>query len=42
MGYREAGVRLVAVDYTHPTAVNPNGKLYARHKLDFVMVRVGV
>ena len=39
VGYREAGVRLIAVDYTHPTAVNPNGKLYARHKLDFVMVR---
>ena len=37
-GYRESGVRLIAVDYTHPTAVNPNAKLYARHKLDFVMV----
>lgn len=37
-GYRDAGTRLIAVDYTHPTAVNPNAKLYARHKLDFVMV----
>ena len=41
-GYRDAGVRLIAVDYTHPTAVNPNAKLYARHKLDFVMVSVCV
>ncbi len=31
---------MIAVDYTHPTAVNPNGKLYARYKLDFVMVRI--
>lgn len=37
-GYRDSGTRLIAVDYTHPTAVNPNGVLYARHKMDFVMV----
>lgn len=40
-GYRDSKTRLIAVDYTHPTAVNPNGKLYARHKLDFVMGTTG-
>ncbi|TFJ83561.1 hypothetical protein NSK_004667 [Nannochloropsis salina CCMP1776] len=40
-GYRDSGTRLIAVDYTHPTAVNPNGVLYARHKMDFVMGTTG-
>lgn len=38
-GYRESGVQLIAVDYTHPSAVNNNAKCYANHKIDFVMVR---
>lgn len=37
-GYRATGTRLIAVDYTHPSAVNLNARLFHRHKIDFVMV----
>jgi len=35
------GDRLIAIDFTHPTAVNPNAELYARHKINFVMGTTG-
>lgn len=31
----------IAIDYTHPTAVNSNGEFYARHSIDFVMGTTG-
>ena len=38
---RAAGRVLVAIDFTHPTAVNPNGELYAKLRLPFVMGTTG-
>ena len=32
---------IVVVDYTHPSAVNANGELYAKHGLPFVMGTTG-
>lgn len=32
---------LLAVDYTHPSAVNGNGRFYAEHKIPFVMGTTG-
>jgi 4-hydroxy-tetrahydrodipicolinate reductase len=32
---------LIAVDYTHPTAVNENAEFYIRHKIPFVMGTTG-
>ena len=32
---------LICIDYTHPSAVNSNAELYARHKLNFVMGTTG-
>jgi len=32
---------LLVIDYTHPSAVNKNGKWYAKHKLPFVMGTTG-
>jgi 4-hydroxy-tetrahydrodipicolinate reductase len=31
----------ISIDYTHPTAVNTNGKFYCRHRLPFVMGTTG-
>lgn len=33
--------KFIAIDYTHPTAVNQNGEFYARHSIDFVMGTTG-
>ena len=38
---RAAGKHLVAVDYTHPTAVDKNGQLYLSLELPFVMGTTG-
>lgn len=38
---RCCGGPIVAVDYTHPTAVNGNAELYAKHGLNFVMGTTG-
>ena len=35
------GAALVAIDYTHPSAVNANAELYGRHRLSFVMGTTG-
>jgi len=35
------GDSLVAIDFTHPTAVNPNSDFYAKHKLNFIMGTTG-
>lgn len=35
------GGALVCIDFTHPTAVNPNGAWYARHGLPYVMGTTG-
>ena len=32
---------LIAIDYTHPTAVNPNAEFYVRHRIPFVMGTTG-
>ena len=32
---------LIAVDFTHPTAVNDNAKFYVAHKIPFVMGTTG-
>jgi 4-hydroxy-tetrahydrodipicolinate reductase len=34
-------VRVVAIDYTHPTAVNPNALFYIRNNIPFVMGTTG-
>ncbi|CAM9500847.1 unnamed protein product, partial [Discosporangium mesarthrocarpum] len=36
-GGRRSSGTLIVVDYTHPSAVNSNAELYARHGLDFVL-----
>lgn len=41
MKRRCAGGQLVVVDYTHPSAVNANAELYAKHQLNFVMGTTG-
>ncbi len=33
--------RFIAIDYTHPSAVNENAALYCRHRLPFVMGTTG-
>lgn len=38
---RCCGGRIVAIDYTHPTAVNDNAEFYAKHGLNFVMGTTG-
>mmetsp|Transcript_34529 Transcript_34529/g.42553 ORF Transcript_34529/g.42553 Transcript_34529/m.42553 type:complete len:252 (-) Transcript_34529:53-808(-) len=38
---REEGKTLIAIDFTHPTAVNKNAELFAKHKLPFVMGTTG-
>ena len=38
---KEQGKTLVAIDYTHPSAVNNNAALYARVGLPFVMGTTG-
>lgn len=35
------GVTLIAIDFTHPTAVNSNAELYTKLKLPFVMGTTG-
>lgn len=35
------GDYLIAIDYTHPTAVNCNANFYAKHQLNFVMGTTG-
>jgi 4-hydroxy-tetrahydrodipicolinate reductase len=42
-GLREAAgpSNVLAIDYTHPSAVNGNGKFYAQHELPFVMGTTG-
>ena len=40
-GYESVGKTLVAIDYTHPNAVNLNAKFYARHQLHYVMGTTG-
>jgi len=32
---------LIVIDFTHPTAVNPNGEFYAKHKLNYIMGTTG-
>lgn len=32
---------IIAIDYTHPTAVNSNAEFYVRHSIDFVMGTTG-
>ncbi|MDY0133354.1 MAG: dihydrodipicolinate reductase [Desulforegulaceae bacterium] len=32
---------IIAIDYTHPTAVNENAKFYVKHKIPFVMGTTG-
>lgn len=36
-GIKERYGPFISIDYTHPTAVNPNADFYCRHKLPFVM-----
>ena len=38
---RRYGGRLVAIDFTHPTAVNRNAAAYIRHRVPFVMGTTG-
>ena len=38
---RRFGGRLVAIDFTHPTAVNRNAETYVRHRVPFVMGTTG-
>ncbi|CAM9730312.1 unnamed protein product, partial [Hapterophycus canaliculatus] len=38
---RCAGGRVVVVDYTNPSSVNPNAEFYAKHGLNFVMGTTG-
>ena len=38
---KAAGRTLIAIDFTHPTAVNPNSELYAKLGLPFVMGTTG-
>lgn len=33
--------RLLAIDYTHPSAVNANGRFYVKHNIPFVMGTTG-
>lgn len=43
-GIREAvgpDGHLMAIDYTHPTAVNDNGRFYVQHQIPFVMGTTG-
>lgn len=37
----EHGSNLIAIDFTHPTAVNANATRYAKHKINFVMGTTG-
>jgi Dihydrodipicolinate reductase, N-terminus len=37
----QCGAGLICIDYTHPSAVNGNAELYAKHKLNFVMGTTG-
>mmetsp|Transcript_1565 Transcript_1565/g.2214 ORF Transcript_1565/g.2214 Transcript_1565/m.2214 type:complete len:407 (+) Transcript_1565:195-1415(+) len=40
-GLREAEMSLLAIDYTHPSAVNTNAKFYVQQKIPFVMGTTG-
>ena len=40
-GLKEACDLLVAIDYTHPSAVNGNAKFYVKHGIPFVMGTTG-
>jgi 4-hydroxy-tetrahydrodipicolinate reductase len=35
------GDNILAIDFTHPTAVNPNAMYYAKHKIAFIMGTTG-
>ncbi len=37
----KSGKTVIAIDFTHPTAVNPNGELYSKLKIPFVMGTTG-
>lgn len=38
---KEFGSALICIDFTHPTAVNPNSRIYAETKVPFVMGTTG-
>jgi len=38
---KSLGDRLIAIDFTHPTAVNMNGEYYAKHKIAYIMGTTG-
>jgi 4-hydroxy-tetrahydrodipicolinate reductase len=40
-GMKEASDLLLAIDYTHPSAVNENAKFYVKNKIPFVMGTTG-
>jgi 4-hydroxy-tetrahydrodipicolinate reductase len=40
-GMKEASDILLAIDYTHPSAVNENAKFYVKNKIPFVMGTTG-
>merc|ERR1711907_666495 len=35
------GNKLIAIDFTHPTAVNPNSEFYAKHGIAYIMGTTG-
>ena len=38
---KKAHPDVIVIDFTHPTAVNPNADFYAKHKLPYIMGTTG-
>lgn len=38
---KKATPDVIVIDFTHPTAVNPNAEFYAKHKLPYIMGTTG-